>query len=167
MLLPRSGADISGDGLYRYELWRQWGKGDVMVWVMLNPSTANADTDDPTIRRCTYFAKREGYSGISVVNLFALRATNPKVLRIHPEPEGSENLQKVRAVLDFFHRSPIVAAWGSWIPRQPCETLDYVMAQKNLFCLGVSKSGSPRHPLYLRNDTRLGLLQTERQLAGV
>jgi hypothetical protein len=64
-----------------------------MAWVMLNPSTADAEVDDPTIRRCMSFAKREGYDGIEVLNLYGLRATKPKHLLDHPDPEGPQNLR--------------------------------------------------------------------------
>jgi hypothetical protein len=73
------GALLSEDGRYRYRLWRLWDDlAPVMVWVMLNPSTADADLDDPTIRKCIGFAKANRHGGIIVVNLFAWRATDPK-----------------------------------------------------------------------------------------
>src|SRR5689334_20041621 len=70
-------AVLSPCGLYRYRLTRRWGDGPALLFVMLNPSTADATEDDPTIRRCTGFAKREGMPAIEVVNLFAWRATDP------------------------------------------------------------------------------------------
>lgn len=74
------GAVISQDQLYRYLLWRRWGTGPVVTWLMCNPSTADATVDDATIRKCTGFAKRWGFDGIHVINLFALRSRDPLAL---------------------------------------------------------------------------------------
>lgn len=79
-LFIRKTASISECGLYRYLLGRAWGDGPLLPFIMLNPSTADADIDDPTIRRCMGFAKREGTSGVSVANLFALRSKDPSAL---------------------------------------------------------------------------------------
>jgi hypothetical protein len=145
-------AEISSDEIYRYALWRRWDELDVMAgrvcWVMLNPSTADAENDDPTIRRCVDFSRRWGFGGLVVVNLFAYRATNPAQLR-EPvcDPVGPDNnewvLNEVRSA------TLAVAAWGSaaiagerarWVERA---------AGKQLYCLGTTASGSPRHPLYV------------------
>ena len=77
--------------VYRYLLTRRWGTVPAMVWIMLNPSTADAFAEDPTIRRCLIFAHREGCGGLTVVNLFALRSTDPKALTRHPDPVGPAN----------------------------------------------------------------------------
>lgn len=83
------GAVISDDGRYRYRLWRTWAPElPRMAWIMLNPSTADAEVDDPTIRRCVGFAKREGCGGIEVVNLYAYRSTDPSVLGTVDEKHG-------------------------------------------------------------------------------
>lgn len=88
----RAGAILSACGTYRYHLWRLWDKAlPVMVFVMQNPSTADASHDDPTIRKCIGFAKRHGYGGISVRNIFALRATDERILLTHHDPFGPEN----------------------------------------------------------------------------
>lgn len=85
-------AGISECGTYRYWLCREWSPGlDSLVWLMLNPSTADATQDDPTIRRCMGFARRWGYGGITVVNLYAYRATNPRDLLTAADPVGPEN----------------------------------------------------------------------------
>ena len=84
-------AVISHCKRYRYRLARHWGAGSALPFVMLNPSTADADNDDPTIRRCIAFAKREGAGGIVVANLFAFRATSPADMLAAPNPFGPEN----------------------------------------------------------------------------
>src|SRR5450755_1416997 len=92
LLFGTGSAVFSADRTYRYRLTRTWGSsGSHAVWVMLNPSTADALADDPTIRRCTGFSRALGLDGLVVVNLFALRATEPRELRRHPEPAGPAN----------------------------------------------------------------------------
>ncbi len=77
---------------YRYVLERRWGQGDNMInFVLLNPSTADESIDDPTIKGCIQFAKNWGYDGFYVTNLFAFRATDPKVLKKAPKPIGEDN----------------------------------------------------------------------------
>ena len=153
------GAVISEDGLYRYSLWRHWDAcADVMVFIMLNPSTADAEVDDPTIRRCVGFAKREGCGGIEVINLYALRATKPRHLLDHPDPEGPSNASVWRVILDYYHRGPIVAAWGSHIHMGGLPASRAFWEQgmgRMLKCLGITKGGDPKHPLYLAADTPL------------
>jgi len=88
-----TGAYFSADHVYRYVLWRRWDRQrEPLVWVMLNPSTADDCRDDPTITRCRGFARNWGYGGITVVNLFALRATRPEALRqAMPEVSGNRS----------------------------------------------------------------------------
>jgi len=81
-------AVLSDCGTYRYSLTRRWSPGPLLGWVMLNPSRADALVDDPTIRRCVGFARRWGFAGIVVRNLYALRATDPRELSRHPAPVG-------------------------------------------------------------------------------
>lgn len=104
------GALISECGLYRYRLWRRWGIGPHATWIMLNPSTADADLDDPTIRRCIGFARAWGFSAIEVVNLFALRATNPRELGRSADPIGPDN---DRHLSEAGRAAELrIAAWG-------------------------------------------------------
>lgn len=150
-----SGAWISDDGLYRYRLWRTWAEElRPMVFVMLNPSTADATTDDPTIRRCIGFAKREGCGGIQVVNLYALRATKPLHLLDHPDPEGPENSMAWAEVL--YDGAVPVAAWGAnaLLPGLP-ESEALTSSSPAWYCLGTTKDGAPRHPLYVPADQPL------------
>lgn len=151
-------ATISPDGRYRYRLGRSWGTGERMAWVMLNPSTADAFEDDPTIRRCMAFARREGYDGIEVINLFAYRATDPKQMLEAAgagiDIDGPDNRRHWNEVLGDHGIGMIVAAWGATIGAA-------VLRSRALgewftggwYCLGTTKVGAPRHPLYVKGDT--------------
>lgn len=153
-------AVISNDGLYRYRLTRRWSEGGRMAtFVMLNPSTADASVDDPTIIRCTGFAKREDCDGL-VVNLYGYRATKPAALRLATDPVGPDNVSYVRSALDDAHASdsPIITAWGANSTSKDTGVVSfYRPGELRLLCLGVTKDGHPRHPLYLRSDTPLDL----------
>jgi hypothetical protein len=153
--LDRS-AVLSGDGLYRYLLSRRWGKGiEGVLWVMLNPSTADGMFDDPTIRRCVNFSKGWGYSHLSVVNLYGLRVTQPKHLADHPDPVGRDNDWMITDVLLDGSLSTVMAAWGGTVgpnPDRRARVLDIVkVSQLPVRCLGYTHSGEPRHPLYVRS----------------
>lgn len=146
------GADISSCGRYRYRLWRTW---DVLlpqlVWCMLNPSTADAETDDPTLRRCTGYAKDWGYGGVEVVNLFALRATDPRQLLKSSDPVGPRN---VDVITDATCGRRVVCAWGDgaeWLPPEVSQVSRETLraGARELLCLGTTGRGNPRHPLYL------------------
>lgn len=145
--------------VYRYRLTRSWGPGPHAGWVMLNPSTALADEDDATIRKCVGFAHRWGCHGIVVVNLFAFRASDPTMLEVAGDPVGPEN----RAHLEhLFHDpvvgdGPVVAGWGNWPARamERWPLLDVALGSGPLRCLGTTKSGAPRHPGRLGYDTPL------------
>lgn len=142
--------------IYRYKLERTWARpGDRMCFIMLNPSTADGMKDDPTIRRCIAFAKREGYGGISVVNLFALRCTRPVHLWDHPDPVGPRNRDAIAEACEESAR--IVAAWGAGVDQAPtCDCRPpKALSDLSLWCLGTTKEGHPRHPLYVRADEPL------------
>lgn len=148
--LKRS-AEISDCGRYRWWLRRSWdrgGNGKAVCFVMLNPSTADAMIDDPTIRRCMGYAQRWGYSTLSVRNLFAYRATNPADLRGVADPEGGERGDmelQAAATADL-----VICAWGAGGPfRKRDRRALELLAGKPLHCLKVTKNGDPQHPLYL------------------
>lgn len=144
-------AVIKGD--YRYRLTRQWDvDGDVVTFIMLNPSTADSLEDDPTIRRCVGFAKRWGFGQLDVVNLFALRATDPKKLALHDDPIGPANIEFLRS-LD--PNSTLVAAWGANSVVDDWLKMHLFELPGGLKCLGTTKKGYPRHPLYVKGDTPL------------
>lgn len=136
---------------HRYLLIRTWEQqAKRLVWVMLNPSTASAEADDPTIRRVTAFTRREDYGALAVVNLFGLRATNPAELRGHPDPAGERNDE---FILDQCRPGwTVVAAWGAHgtlLGRAEHVTASLLARGVNLACLGVTKDRQPRHPLYV------------------
>ena len=117
MFLPdakplNSGAELSECGKYRYSLTRIWDETKPKVmFIMLNPSTADANNDDPTIRRCIGFAKSWGFGGLYVCNLFGFRATNPKELLKVNNPFGDQNIWHTRKLSDEV--DTIVCAWGN------------------------------------------------------
>lgn len=147
-------AVLSPCGSYRYKLTRRWGPGRKCVFVMLNPSTANAEVDDPTIRRCIAFARSWGYAGLDVVNLFPFRATSTKVLKAARDPYGGD--QSNYAILAACQGSElVVCAWGKdgnhlGRARDVCWLLDQAGVQ--LHALKLNGDGTPAHPLYLKGD---------------
>lgn len=153
---PLRGAIIDGSGLFRYRLWRALGQpaeGRVL-FVMLNPSTADASVDDPTIRRCIGFARRWGAGALDVVNLYALRATDPGELRRAADPVGPDNDRHI--VEAAREASIIVCAWGAhpFARRRAAHVSGLLRAVGTpLECLHVTADGSPRHPLYVRGAT--------------
>jgi hypothetical protein len=159
--LMRRDATLSPDGVYRYELSRDWSdSGSIspaMTFIMLNPSTADASIDDPTIRRCIGFARREGYSRLVVLNLYAYRATNPHDLLRCPEPVGPWNDGQINVAFDRAYRagSPIVVAWGTHSRPERVKEVLALSQGVPLQCLGTTKDGHPKHPLYIRGDQPL------------
>ncbi len=152
-------AVLSECGLYRYRLGRTWdADARPLVFVMLNPSTADATVDDPTIRRCVGFAKASDAGGIDVVNLFAFRATDPDDMAKADDPIGEENdLHLLRAAEGGFRT---VVAWGASVPKRHGHRVNEVlrvlrMTGRTLYCLGTTKDGRPRHPLFVKADQPL------------
>jgi hypothetical protein len=139
---------------YRYRLTRRWGSGPNARFIMLNPSTADENVDDPTIRRCIAFAKREGCGGLVVVNLFAFRATDPRELAgaINPcGPDADRHLMDAIQDAD----GPLIAAWGSNAFAKQRAADVTAMIGAHCVCLGKTKDGHPRHPLYVKGDAPL------------
>lgn len=153
-------AYVAPGGIYRYNLVRRWGDGPALQVVMLNPSTADSERDDPTIRRCVGFARSLGLSALIVVNLYAYRATKPADLWAAADPVGPSGdavlveAGKRATATD----APFVAAWGAHAKPDRVEhvigLLRDVGADQLLTALGTTKSGAPRHPLYLPGDAR-------------
>ena len=154
------GATISECGQYRYLLTRDLltiSDTGPVVFVMLNPSTADATEDDPTIRRCIGFAEGWGCDRLIVANLYAYRATKPADLWTADDPVGPENDQILKNLL--INHPKIVCAWGANAKDQ--RVAEFVelanLYGRMLLCLGRTKAGAPRHPLYLRADSSLRL----------
>ena len=145
-------ADIDETGAYRYRLSRIRSPDKPMVmFIMLNPSTADANEDDPTIRRCIDFTKRWGYGGLWVGNLFALRSPHPQDLLMEDDPVGPQNDAALNSMAD--HSALVVAAWGAFAAKFPFrEAQVREMFGPRLFCLARTKGGHQRHPLYLKGD---------------
>ena len=149
-------ADISPCKKYRYKLGRIWDrKKYYCAFIMLNPSTADGKDDDATLRRCIGFAKSWGYGGVFLYNLFAIRATNPRIMMLSPAPIGPENDQYLLSVLDNPCIGAIITAWGNHGRHMGRDRqLFDLVGPEYLKCLGATKEGSPRHPLYLKADTK-------------
>ncbi|MGK7899097.1 MAG: DUF1643 domain-containing protein [Xenococcus sp. (in: cyanobacteria)] len=149
----RSGAVIVGD--YRYLLWREWNtQGKTVSFIMLNPSRADAEVNDPTITRCINFARFWDYGRLEVVNLFAYRSPHPSLLKQAVEPIGRDN---DRFILETVLRSDrVILAWGNhgtW-RKQDLHVLQLLKDYNHLYCFGITKKGCPRHPLYLRRTSK-------------
>jgi hypothetical protein len=152
-------ATLSADGLYRYNLARAWSAmGESVCWVMLNPSTADADKDDPTIRKCVGFSKAWGYSSLVVVNLFAWRSTDPKGLLKAADPVGPLNDDYIVGAAQG--SAAVVCAWGAHArgplaprARRVHELLLATKTRGTIFHLGLTKEGAPGHPLMLAYST--------------
>lgn len=162
-------AVFSGDYKHRYVLTRVWNslyvKYRTLPFVLLNPSTATAAVNDPTITRCIGFAKREGYAALAIFNLFSYRATDPRELKSVYSEQGYGdiamhfNYRNARYIGEALARfpadTPIVCGWGAhkFLSRVEFDLKHFY--GDRLYCLGKTKDGSPRHPLYLRADAPL------------
>ena len=150
----RGSAIFSPCGKYRYSLLREWDDTlPRVVFLMLNPSTADAEKNDPTVARCVKFAKAWRYGSLEVLNLFAYRSTDPKALYDADDPIGPENNEHMARVLssDAF----VVCAWGehgSFGGRYRGVIEMARRAGKPLHCLCRNQSGHPKHPLYCKGD---------------
>lgn len=155
----RTGATFSHCQNYRYSLWRIWNVVDnpkMACLILLNPSTADATKNDPTIERCSRRFKKLGYDGIYVVNIFAFRATDPKVMKNQDDPFGPKNEE---AILECAKASDlVVCGWGThgdW--RNRSSHISELLRRNGILakCLGKTKSGQPKHPLYISYETEL------------
>lgn len=159
-LFDDNGAFFSDDRKYRYALWRIWDKSKPLVmFIGLNPSTANENTDDPTIRRIIRFAHSWGYGGVYMMNLFALVTSHPEELKLCKDPLGDNNkwLDEISSKC-----TRIVFAWGAF-PEAKQRALDIITSCllssllkdfPEVLALDINKDGSPKHPLYIRGDVK-------------
>jgi hypothetical protein len=153
-------AFLSPCGTYRYWLNRWWDRSKPLaILVMLNPSSADVTEDDPTIHCCVRLAKREGFGGIHVVNLFAYRTPDRKYLATVLDPIGPDNDQHILEAVAL--GAVTVLAWGGFVavPERPNRVLEILRGTtKPLKCIemiGPLGNRQPRHPLYLRKNAVL------------
>jgi len=149
-------ANISTCGKYRYQLERQWCSGytyepRLALWLMLNPSTADASIDDPTIKRCIQFSISWGFDGLLVGNIYAYRSTYPAELVKVFDPVGSENSNNLYELT--CRADQVICAYGNKAKPTDVAKAFESIAHTNVVCLGYNKDGSPKHPLYLAKNT--------------
>lgn len=147
---------ISPCGMFRYWLLRRWAPGPLLLFIMLNPSTADAAVDDATIRRCATFAAAHGFGGFMVVNLFAFRATKPADLKRAKYPIGPDNDAHIVRLLA--ECQDVCLAWGANAAgrSRPVAVHALVLgAGRRPLCLARTRGGHPQHPLMLAGECRL------------
>jgi hypothetical protein len=156
-LAKKHGAKFSHDTKYRYQLWRTWDESRPKVlFIMLNPSTANAETDDNTISKIKQIADFNGFGGLMVGNLFAFITSNPDVLRLEIAKDmstavgGEETDLSIREMAN--QCNIVVFAWGAFNMDQGREEL-MIKRFPDAMCLKVNRLGSPKHPLYCKTKT--------------
>jgi hypothetical protein len=148
----RQGAVMNGP--YRYLLWRIWDlQLPRLLWIMLNPSTADETTNDPTLRRILGFSHASGFGGLEVVNLYALRSPSPKALLLASDAIGPENDRYIQEAM--LRADKIIVAWGNEGARDGRDQAVLSLLSCPVFCLGMTRVGCPRHPLYVKAETRL------------
>jgi len=147
--------------IYRYALWRSWNVRPLLdpvrsiLWICLNPSTATETIDDPTMRRCISFSQGWGYDGMFVTNIFGLRSTDPKGLKRIIDPNGPDNDRVIADLCEWCDR--VVVAWGAHgiYQQRSRYVIERLIGPRTFYCLGKTKGGHPKHPLYVRGDTQL------------
>lgn len=152
ILQSEEGAIFSPDRAHRYVLWRRWAEhGPSVLFVGLNPSTADERTNDPTIRRCISFAGKFGATTLIVANLFAFRATKPRDLLCAADPVGPEADAWLEVSTNYAKNT--VACWGAhgaFLARASA----VLPMLRNPYCFGTTMGGEPKHPLYLGGATK-------------
>ena len=159
--LIKSDALFSNDRIYRYALWRIWNDNlPKVLFIGLNPSTADEINNDPTIRRCIRYAIDWGYGGYIMGNIFSYRATDPKIMKKAKDPVGPHNnywLKKLSNEAEI-----TIAAWGNHglYMNRGDEVINLI---PNLKCLKITKKGFPAHPLYLPKSLKPFLYHSQTQ----
>lgn len=149
------GARFSPCRKWRYELWRRWGDGPTVLWLLLNPSTADETANDPTVERCERRTRAmDGYGGYEVCNIFALRSTHPKALYRAADPIGPDDDAAILIAAQTCER--VICGWGNHgrLHNRGAQVL--AMLRGNGIepeCLRVTQVGEPGHPLYIGYDT--------------
>jgi hypothetical protein len=154
-----SGAIFSADKKHRLKLWRTWDESlPKLMFIGLNPSTANETENDPTIKSCIRIAKHNGYGGIIMMNCWTYISTDPDKLLLE-EPDfkseewlmGNDNLIAMNASY-----ADVCFAWGNFkVVRDTRRDEQLTRMLPNAWCLGKNKNGSPKHPLFCKTDTKL------------
>lgn len=149
-------AEFAGSRLWRYRLWRIWDYSKpVLIFVMLNPSTADEQDNDPTVERCERRARRNGYGGVVVYNVFAFVSTDPEALKTTIDPIGPKGDSCLQEIPTRYPHRTVVCAWGKHAGLRGYAVAWMLSRHSELFCLALNKDGSPKHPLYCRNDAPL------------
>lgn len=149
----KSGAEFSEDGLYRYCLWRIWDDTKPLVmFIGLNPSTANATSNDATIKQVIKIAANNGYGGVYMMNCFPYISTDPKLLT-----HIGNNLTNDRWMANVSNKcADVVFAWGNFkVVKETARDFDLMTMFPNAKALHINKNGSPKHPLYCKSDIKL------------
>ena len=150
-LFENNGATFSEDGNHRLKLWRIWDENlPIIMFIGLNPSTANSSSDDPTIRRIKRFTSDWGYGGFYMMNLFTQITPYPKELKLNSFKELHENRVRIRELNEECKIT--VCCWGNF--KQAAIEGEYCKCMEKSHCLGMNKNGSPKHPLYLKSDVK-------------
>ena len=152
-------ATFDGNKRYRYGLTRRWAtscdNSKQVTFIMLNPSQADADRDDPTIRACSQFAQGWGYTHLNVVNLFAYRSPHPSALKQTPDPVGPANDRYLVAAAESADR--VILAWGNWgqLLNRAQAVINLLQPHRQkLYYLMRNHSDQPRQPLYIKRTTQ-------------
>jgi hypothetical protein len=158
MLAKHKRTILSGDRVYRYILWRECRVGFLTsnghaLFICLNPSTADEVENDHTVRKCMGFVERWNLSALCIVNLFAVRTSDPEEMKRHPEPVGPCNDQWLR--MTSRHAKFIVAAWGAHGGHMRRDRQVLNLINREVLCLRTTKDNFPEHPLYVPYETKL------------
>lgn len=161
---PLNGACFDQNRMYRYQLWRTWdSSGPRVLFVMLNPSSADESDNDPTIRRCIAFAKSWGFGGIEVCNIFAYRSRSPVALLTASDPVGNFNDYHIDVACKI--STKVVVAWGAhavlrkqdnrkFFEKREKEVNRIISLYGEAYCLKETLDRYPSHPLYLRGSLK-------------
>lgn len=155
IIIMEKGAKFSEDKKYRYALWRIWGvQKPVVMFIGLNPSTANEDKDDATIKKIEKIVRNNGFDGFYMLNLFGLVTAYPAVLKENFEIALGENDKHLLEIANRVNK--IVFCWGNFKEAQErAEIVKKMFPNNELFCLKKNKNGSPKHPLYCMDNNEL------------
>lgn len=146
-----NGAKFSECGTHRYSIWRIWDKSkQIVMFIGLNPSTANQDSDDPTIRRVIKFASNWGYGGVYMMNLFTQVTPYPHELKLNDDEQIIENRDRIFPMAEWCKL--IIFAWGNF--KEAEQEGQHYSDILNGYCLGKNQNGSPKHPLYIHSKTQ-------------